>query len=60
MQAIWNWIKGEWADPSTHIWLAGLLGIGVAYLNGHMTVGQAEVAALSAIVAIVVPTGAKS
>lgn len=60
MTRIWNWIKGEWADPTTHVWLAGLLGIAVAYLNGKMTGTQAEVAALGAVIAIIVPTGAKT
>lgn len=56
---ILGWIKGEWADPSTHAWLVGLGATLAAWLNGALTDRQALIALVGAVLAIVIPTGSK-
>lgn len=59
MTAVLNWIKAEWRDPSTHVWLAAEGGVLTAWSNGTMTDHQALAAAIAAAIAIIIPTGAK-
>lgn len=57
MAKIWAWIASEWAQTSTHVWLATELGIAVTYINGQVSGSEALAGAIGALVAIIVPQG---
>lgn len=59
MTAIWNWIKSEWADPSTHAWLVLAGGTALAYANGQVDAKSAIMTVIGAALGIVIPTGHK-
>ena len=58
MNAVFAWIKSEWADPSTHAWLVGLGATYVAWGNGTLNNQQAAIAVVTGLLAIIIPTGA--
>lgn len=57
MTAIWNWVKAQWADQSTHAWLVGAGATVVAYLNGSIDQRTAIAALIGSALGIVIPTG---